>query len=166
MRKLSGNSNEIVIGQGATGNGTNTITLGNSSISNTYFRCSNLPSNTYMSFIGSISGNQIVKSNYTGIQYSVTGTNASTGGSVTIFTYTFGSVYGSYLIAFNTITNDLGSTVYILTTGLTPTLTNLSTSSPMWGGIGISLSGTTITAYCGIPATYTWTFAMQIIRLG
>jgi hypothetical protein len=32
LRKLSGNSNEIVIGQGATGNGTNTATIGTSSV--------------------------------------------------------------------------------------------------------------------------------------
>jgi hypothetical protein len=32
LRKLSGNSNEIVIGQGATGNGTNTATIGTGSI--------------------------------------------------------------------------------------------------------------------------------------
>ncbi len=83
------------------------------------------------------------------------------GGQVNTF-----SGHGCFLVAFNTITSDSCACIYLVILGLSVVLTSLSIASASYSEIGISISRSTITAYCGLSPGYTWNFAMTITRFG
>jgi hypothetical protein len=105
----SGNSNEIVIGHEGRGNGSNTVTIGNSSITNNYFT-------------GNIRGGAFIKSGGTSAQF------LKADGSVDSTSYGTGSVTSVAALTLGTTGTDLSSTVANGTT--TPVITlNVPTAS-------------------------------------
>jgi hypothetical protein len=105
----SGNSNEIVIGHEGRGNGSNTVTIGNSSITNNYFT-------------GNIRGGAFIKSGGTSSQF------LKADGSVDSTSYGTGTVTSVAALTLGTTGTDLSSTVANGTT--TPVITlNVPTAS-------------------------------------
>jgi hypothetical protein len=105
----SGNSNEIVIGHEGRGNGSNTVTIGNSSITNNYFT-------------GNIRGGAFIKSGGTSAQF------LKADGSVDSTSYGTGSVTSVAALTLGTTGTDLSSSVANGTT--TPVITlNVPTAS-------------------------------------
>ena len=98
----SGNQNEIVIGYEGRGNGSNTVTIGNSSIANNYF-------------IGNIRGGAFIKLGGTSAQF------LKADGTVDSNTYGSGTVTSVAAITLGTTGTDLSSTVANGTT--TPIIT-------------------------------------------
>jgi hypothetical protein len=142
---VDGGTNEIVIGSAVTGNGSNTVTIGSSSITANYFK-------------GSINADSFVKSGGTASQYlmangsvsTLTNPVTGTGTTNTLPKFTGASTIGNSNVSDSGTLITLGSNTNISSGSLGIGNTNLSTislrvSKNITGGIGanaIQLDGT------------------------
>jgi len=116
----SGNQNEIVIGYEGRGNGSNTVTIGNSSIANNYF-------------IGNVNGGAFIKLGGTSAQF------LKADGTVDSVAYGTGSVTSVAALTLGTSGTDLSSTV---ATGTTTPVITLNVPDASSANRGVVTTGT------------------------